>query len=256
MSLVLEKCENGVAHLTINRPEALNALNQELVEAIISALQRHDADETIGCIVLYGSDRAFVAGADIKAMLPKDFTDHLNEEMFIYGINKISAIKTPIIAAVSGYALGGGCELAMACDMIIASETAKFGQPEIKLGTIPGLGGSQRLTRAVGKAKAMDLVLTGRNMDAVEAERSGLVARIVAADELSHEVTKAAETIAGYSRPVVRIAKKAVNLAEETTLAQGLLSEQYLFEATFALNDRREGMKAFAEKSAPQWTDS
>ena len=253
MSLILESCKNGVAHLTINRPESLNALNQDLVEAIIQALRRHDQDERICCIVLYGSNRAFVAGADIKAMLPKDFISHQEEEMFIFAVNKIEDIKTPIIAAVDGYALGGGCELAMACDMIVATEEAKFGQPEIKLGTIPGLGGTQRLTRAVGKAKAMDLVLSGRNMDAQEAERSGLVSRVVARDDLQSEVTKLAETIAGYSRPVVRVAKKAVNTAMETTLSQGLKTEQYLFESTFALDDRHEGMTAFSEKRKPEW---
>lgn len=253
MSLILESCKNGVAHLTINRPESLNALNQDLVEAIIQALRRHDQDEGICCIVLYGSDRAFVAGADIKAMLPKGFISHQVEEMFIFAVNEIEDIKTPIIAAVDGYALGGGCELAMACDMIVATEEAKFGQPEIKLGTIPGLGGTQRLTRAVGKAKAMDLVLSGRNMDAQEAERSGLVSRVVARDDLQSEVTQLAETIAEYSRPVVRIAKKAVNTAMETTLSQGLKTEQYLFESTFALDDRHEGMTAFSEKRRPEW---
>lgn len=253
MSLILENCKNGVAHLTLNRPEALNALNQDLVEAMIEALQRYDQDESIGCIVLYGSERAFVAGADIKAMLPKDFISHQTEEMFIFAVNKIESVKTPVIAAVDGYALGGGCELAMACDMIVATQEAKFGQPEIKLGTIPGLGGSQRLTRTVGKSKAMDLVLSGRNMDAQEAERSGLVARVVARNELHSEVTKLAETIAGYSRPVVRIAKKAVNAAVETTLSQGLKTEQHLFESTFALDDRREGMAAFSEKRKPEW---
>lgn len=256
MALIEENIKNGVAHLTINRPEALNALNQELVEALIEVLQRHDADPQIGCMVLYGSDRAFVAGADIKEMLPKEFVSHQREEMFIFGMNKIAAIRTPIIAAVAGFALGGGCELAMACDMIMASEAAIFAQPEIKLGIIPGLGGTQRLTRAVGKAKAMDLVLTGRNMDALEAERSGLVARVVAKEQLVVEVTKAAEIIAGYSRPVVRIAKRAVNAAMETTLAQGMLTEQQLFESTFALDDRREGMRAFAEKREAQWTNS
>ena len=253
MSLILENCKNGVAHLTLNRPEALNALNKDLVEAMIKALQRHDSDESIGCIVLYGSERAFVAGADIKAMLPRDFVSHQKEEMFIFAVNKIETVKTPIIAAVDGYALGGGCELAMACDMIVATQEAKFGQPEIKLGTIPGLGGTQRLTRTVGKAKAMDLVLSGRNMDAQEAEMSGLVARVVARDDLHSEVTKLAETIAGYSRPVVRTAKKAVNAAMETTLSQGLKAEQHLFESTFALDDRREGMTAFSEKRKPEW---
>jgi enoyl-CoA hydratase len=256
MSLVLETCEKGVAHLTLNRPEALNALNEELIKDIVEALERHDKNPSIGCIVLYGTERAFVAGADIKAMLPKNFVSFQEEEMFAFEINRIETIKTPIIAAVAGYALGGGCELAMACDMIIAANNAKFGQPEITLATIPGLGGSQRLTRAVGKAKAMDLILTGRHMDAQEAEKCGLVSRIVDHTELKSEAAKMAETIASHSRPAVRIAKKAVNVAMETTLAQGLSTEKDLFASTFALEDRKEGMTAFSEKRKPKWKNS
>ena len=253
MSVVLEQCYDGVAAITLNRIKTLNALNQELIEAIVTTAQRHDQDDNIGCIVLFGGERAFVAGADIKAMLPKDFVTHVNEEFFLYTINRLADIKTPMIAAVSGYALGGGCELAMACDMIIAADTAIFGQPEITLGTIPGLGGSQRLTRAIGKAKAMDLVLSGRHMDAHEAERCGLVARVVDAAQLHDEAMSAAKTIASYSRPAVRLAKQAVNAAAETTLTQGLRTERHLFEATFALEDRREGMTAFVEKRPAQW---
>ena len=253
MPLIIEECANAVAHLRLNRPEALNALNADLIDALLEAVQRHDANPDIGCIVLYGTDRAFVAGADIKAMQPNGFADLQAEEMFVFRVNEIAKTQKPLIAVVEGYALGGGCELAMACDIILASEKAQFGQPEITIGTIPGLGGSQRLIRAVGKAKAMDLVLSGRRMGAEEAERAGLVARIIPADEIHAEATKLAETIAGYSRPVVKMAKQAVNLAEETTLAQGLANEKQLFEATFALEDRYEGMTAFMEKRAPKW---
>ncbi len=253
MTLIIEKCARGVAHLRLNRPEALNALNAALIDALLEAVQRHNSNPEIGCIVLYGTDRAFVAGADIKAMLPKDFADVQAEEMFVFRINDLAKIQKPLIAVVEGYALGGGCELAMACDIILASEKAQFAQPEITLGTIPGLGGTQRLTRAVGKAKAMDLVLSGRRMKAEEAERAGLVSRIVPSEELHAEATKLAETIAGYSHPVVKMAKQAVNLAAETTLSQGLQNEKQLFEASFALEDRREGMTAFAEKRKPVW---
>ena len=253
MTLIIEECANGVAHLRLNRPEALNALNAELIEALLEAVQHHDANLDTGCIVLYGTDRAFVAGADIKAMQPKNFANLQAEEMFVFRINEIAKIQKPLIAVVDGYALGGGCELAMACDIILASEQAQFGQPEITLGTIPGLGGTQRLTRAVGKAKAMDLVLSGRRMGAEEAERAGLVARVIPSEEIHAEATKLAETIAGYSRPVVKMAKQAVNLGHETTLTQGLANEKQLFEATFALEDRREGMSAFMEKRTPEW---
>jgi len=210
-----------------------------------------EADEAIGCIVLTGSDKAFAAGADIKEMQPKGFIDMFSSDFIAIGADRVAKCRKPTIAAVAGYALGGGCELAMMCDLVIAADNAKFGQPEITLGTIPGIGGTQRLTRAVGKAKAMDLCLTGRMMDAAEAERSGLVSRIVPADKLMEETLAIAEKIAALSRPAVAMAKEAVNRAFETPLAEGLNAERNLFHSTFALLDRAEGMAAFIEKRKP-----
>jgi len=240
------------ALLTLNRPEALNALNTELLETLTAHIKILSDDANIGCIVITGSERAFAAGADIKEMATKSFIEMLMSDHF-GRYNVIASSRTPIIAAVSGFALGGGCELAMMCDFILASDTSKFGQPEIGLGIIPGMGGSQRLTRAIGKSKAMDMILTGRMMDADEAERAGLVSRIVPASDLLKEAMKAAKIIAGFSRPSVFAAKEAVNRAFETTLAEGLHYEQRVFYPLFATADQKEGMKAFAEKRRPNF---
>jgi enoyl-CoA hydratase len=250
---VLLERKGRVALLTLNRPQALNALNSELLTALCTHLQALSADQSIGCIVITGSEKAFAAGADIKEMSSQTYIDMKNADFFGERFRALTACKLPMIAAVSGFALGGGCELAMLCDLIIASETAKFGQPEIKLGVIPGMGGTQRLTHAVGKAKAMDLVLTGRMMDAGEAERSGLVARVVPADKLMETALAAAEAIASYSRPTVVTAKEAVNRAFETTLTEGLHYEQRVFYPLFATEDQKEGMAAFTEKRPPNF---
>ena len=249
---VLLKKEGRVAVLTLNRPEALNALNGELMTALTDHVEQLSDDPDTGCIVITGSEKAFAAGADIKEMSDKSYMDMYLTEHFAR-FNDIAACRLPTIAAVSGYALGGGCELAMICDMIFAADTAKFGQPEIKLAVIPGIGGTQRLTHAVGKAKAMDLILTGRMMDAEEAERSGLVARVVPADELMKVTMEAAAEIAGFSRPSVFAAKEAINRAQETTLAEGLLFERRIFQPLFATEDQKEGMAAFIEKRPPKF---
>ncbi len=241
----------GVALIRLNRPEALNALNTQLLGELAQALGAAEADDAVGCIVLTGSTKAFAAGADIKEMSDKTYAQMFKQDFFTAGARAIEQCRKPIVAAVSGYALGGGCELAMMCDFIICSDTAKFGQPEITLGTIPGIGGTQRLTRAIGKAKAMDLCLTGRMMDAAEAERAGLVSRIVPVDRLMDEVMAAAEKIAAMSRPAAAMAKEAVNRAFETPLSEGMNVERNLFHATFALEDRAEGMAAFIEKRKP-----
>lgn len=241
-----------VAIITLNRPDALNALSSELLGELRETMAQYGADEKIGAIVLTGSEKAFAAGADIKEMQSKDYIGAYMEDFF-EGWSAVSSARKPVIAAVAGYALGGGCELAMMCDFIIAADTAKFGQPEITLGVIPGMGGSQRLTRAVGKAKAMDLCLTGRMMDAEEAERSGLVARVVPADELMTTTIKAAEKIAGFSLPVAMMVKESVNRADEVTLAEGLRFERRLFHSLFASEDQKEGMAAFVEKRKAQF---
>jgi enoyl-CoA hydratase len=248
-TLVVET-HGAVGLVRINRPQALNALNSTVLAELKQAYAAFHADEAIGAIVLTGSEKAFAAGADVKEMQPLEFADIYKSD-FIGGWEEIAKARKPVIAAVSGFALGGGCELAMMCDFIIASETAKFGQPEITLGIIPGMGGSQRLIRSVGKAKAMDLVLTGRMMDAAEAERSGLVARIVPADKLLDEALAAAAKIASLSRPSVMMAKEAVNRALETTLEEGLRFERRLFHSLFATEDQKEGMAAFIEKRKP-----
>ena len=250
---VLLERKGRVALLTLNRPQALNALNSELLTTLCAHLDALSEDENVGCIVITGSEKAFAAGADIKEMSDKTYIEMKNADHFGRRFNALKDTKLPMIAAVSGFALGGGCELEMICDFIIASETAKFGQPEIKLGVIPGMGGTQRLTRAVGKAKAMDLVLTGRMMDAQEAERSGLVARVVPADKLLETALAAAEAIASYSRPTVVTAKEAVNRAFETTLSEGLHYEQRVFYPLFATEDQKEGMAAFTEKRPPNF---
>ncbi len=250
--VVLSEKHGNVGLITINRPEALNAVNAAVMDGIISKTKAFDEDENIGCIVITGEGKAFIAGADIKEMQEKSYMD-----MFLADKQSqwesFANTRTPIIAAVNGFALGGGCELAMMCDMIFASDKAKFGQPEIKLGVTPGWGGSQRLTRAVGKAKAMDLILTGRMMDAEEAERSGLVARIIPADDLMAETMKTATEIAGYSTPSVYIAKEQVNRAFETTLTEGLRFERRTFYSLFATQDQTEGMAAFSEKRKPDF---
>ncbi|MBV9753712.1 MAG: enoyl-CoA hydratase [Hyphomicrobiales bacterium] len=244
-----------VGVIKLNRPQVLNALNFDLVRETNDALDRFEADPQLGCTIITGSDKAFAAGADIKEMQGKSFPETYLED-FITSWDRVASRRKPIIAAVAGFALGGGCELAMMCDIIIAADTAKFGQPEIKLGVMPGSGGTQRLTRAIGKAKAMDLVLTGRTMDAAEAERSGLVSRVVPAADLMTEAMKAAETIANLSLPIVMMAKESVNRAFETTLAEGIRFERRVFHAMFATKDQKEGMAAFIAKRPPAFSDS
>jgi enoyl-CoA hydratase len=248
---IIVESKGAVGILKLNRPKMLNALSFGVFREIAAVIDDLEADESIGCIVLTGNEKAFAAGADIKEMQPKAFIDMFSSDFATIGGDRVAKCRKPTIAAVAGYALGGGCELAMMCDIIIAADTAKFGQPEITLGTIPGIGGTQRLTRAIGKAKAMDLCLTGRMMDAAEAERSGLVSRVVPADQLMEEAMNAAEKIAAMSRPAVAMAKEAVNRAFETPLSEGLNVERNLFHATFALEDRAEGMAAFIEKRKP-----
>ena len=239
-----------VGVITLNRPKALNALNDTLMNELGQALQAFDADDAIGCMVITGSEKAFAAGADIGAMATYTFADVYGDDYITRDWETIRSIRKPVIAAVSGFALGGGCELAMMCDFIIAADNAKFGQPEIKLGIIPGAGGTQRLPRAVGKAKAMDLALTGRMMDATEAERAGLVSRIVPLDKLMEETLAAALMISGYGRMAVMAAKESVNKAFEGTLADGVMFERRLFHALFATADQKEGMDAFVNKRA------
>lgn len=244
---IIVETHGRVGLIRLHRPQALNALNQALIDDLNHALSVFEADNAFGCTVLTGSEKAFAAGADIKEMATKSYMDvYINN--FITSWEQITRTRKPIIAAVAGFALGGGCEVAMMCDFIIAADTAKFGQPEIKLGTMPGAGGTQRLTRFIGKSKAMDLCLTGRMMDAAEAERCGLVSRIVPADQLVDEALKAAATIAGMSLPITMMVKESVNRAFETTLAEGILFERRVFHSTFATEDQKEGMSAFAEK--------
>jgi enoyl-CoA hydratase len=244
---ILVESRGPIGLITLNRPKALNALNAQLVSELNQALAAFDRDPATAVMILTGSERAFAAGADVKEMEGKDFITAMQED-FIAPWQRVSDCTKPVIAAVAGYALGGGCELAMMCDIIIAADNARFGQPEINLGTIPGAGGTQRLTRAIGKSKAMEMVLTGRMMDAAEAERSNLVARVVPVADLLDEAIKLADTIAGKSQPIVAMAKDAVNLAFECSLAEGIRTERRLFYATFAIEDRKEGMQAFVEK--------
>jgi enoyl-CoA hydratase len=246
---ILVETRGKVGLVTLNRPKALNALNVRMMADVVAALRRYEDDPTIGAVVITGSERAFAAGADIKEMQPKTYIDAYSEDLFA-GWDAMLRARKPIIAAVAGYALGGGCELAMMCDFIIAGDNAKFGQPEITLGVMPGMGGSQRLTRFVGKSKAMDMCLTGRMMDAAEAERCGLVSRVVPADRLVEEALDAAGKIADFSMPAVMMVKEAVNRSYETTLAEGLRFERRVFHAMFALEDQKEGMAAFMEKRA------
>ncbi|HEX4861685.1 MAG TPA: enoyl-CoA hydratase [Rhizomicrobium sp.] len=252
---ILTKIEDGVGLITLNRPKALNALNSELLHEVIEVLEGWDRGSEVRCIVITGSERAFAAGADIKEMAPQSYMDMYKANFFADANDRISAIRKPIIAAVAGYALGGGCELAMLCDFIIAADTAKFGQPEINLGVMPGIGGTQRLTRYVGKSKAMEMCLTGRNMDAAEAERAGLVSRVVPAADLLSEAMKAAKTIAERSVPIAMMTKETVNRAYETTLSEGVRFERRVFHAMFATHDQKEGMAAFSEKRKAGFKD-
>lgn len=251
-TLLVEARNDGVTLITLNRPQALNALNNQVLGELVAAVQAFDADPSQGCAILTGSEKAFAAGADIKEMQPQSFGDMYGDNYFA-GWELFTRTRKPVIAAVAGFALGGGCELAMMCDFILAADTAKFGQPEIKLGVAPGMGGSQRLTRAVGKAKAMDMCLTGRFMDAEEAERAGLVSRIVPAAELVAEALKVAAQIAGMAPLAVKANKEMVNAAFETGLAQGVQFERRLFHGLFGTADQREGMSAFVEKRAGKW---
>jgi enoyl-CoA hydratase len=250
---ILVETRGAVGIIRLNRPQALNALSVGLVKDLNAALDAFEVDDAVGCIVLTGSDKAFAAGADIKEMQDKSYMDVYFEDFITKDWERIVSCRKPIVAAVAGYALGGGCELAMICDTIIAADTAKFGQPEILIGTMPGYGGTQRLTRFVGKAKAMDMILTARHMDAAEAERIGLVSRVVPAEKLMEEALKVAEKIASMSRPAVMLAKEAINTAYETTLREGIHFERRVFHSTFALEDRKEGMAAFIEKRKPNF---
>ncbi len=252
-TLIVESPSAGVTLIRLNRPEALNALNSQLLQELSDALDAAEADEAVRCLVLTGSERAFAAGADIKEMSDKSYAQMFATNFFGAAGQRVERFRKPIIAAVSGFALGGGCELAMLCDFIIASETAKFGQPEINLGVMPGIGGTQRLPRAVGKAKAMDMVLTARMMDAAEAERAGLVSRVVPADKLLDEALAAAAKIAGQSPLAVMMNKELVNAAFETTLATGVTMERRLFHSLFAFEDQKEGMAAFIDKRKPEF---
>ena len=251
---LLVETRGAVGLVTLNRPKALNALNAQVIAEIDRALAAFDADPAVAAVVVTGSEKAFAAGADIKEMMGRDFSDAYNSD-FIGAWGRIAQHRKPVIAAVAGYALGGGCELAMMCDIIICADNAKFGQPEINLGTIPGAGGTQRLTRAIGKSKAMEMILTGRMMDAEEAERSGLAARVVPVRDLLDEAIRVADAIAAKSQPIVAMAKEAVNVAFESSLAEGIRFERRAFYATFATADRLEGMTAFSEKRSANFAN-
>ncbi|WP_104139812.1 enoyl-CoA hydratase [Arthrobacter sp. ZGTC131] len=249
---ILVERRGRVGLVTLNRPEALNALNKATLDELVTAVSAMDTDPGVGAVVITGSGKAFAAGADIKEMASQGYMEMYDADWF-RGWEDLTRLRIPLIAAVSGFALGGGCELAMMCDVIIAGDNAKFGQPEINLGVLPGMGGSQRLTRAVGKAKAMDMILTGRFIDAEEAERSGLVSRVVPAEDAVEEALKAAAVIASKSKPAAMLAKEAVNASFETGLAQGVLFERRLFHSIFATEDQKEGMAAFSEKRQPEF---
>jgi enoyl-CoA hydratase len=251
-TILLDK-NDAVGVVTLNRPEALNAFNNKLMDELTCALKNLEADDDINVIVITGSAKAFAAGADIKEIADKSYMDAYNQDLITANWEEASRCRKPVIAAVAGYALGGGCELAMMCDFIIAGENAKFGQPEVNIGTIPGAGGSQRLTRFIGKSKAMDMILTGRMMDAKEAESCGLVSRVFPTDDLMDEVMKIAGTIARLSRPSIMIAKEAVNRAYETTMSEGIRFERRVFHSLFSTEDQKEGMTAFIEKRKPQF---
>ncbi len=249
---IVVEIKGRVGIIRLNRPQALNALNRALIEELTSAIDAFEVNDAIGCMLITGNEKAFAAGADIKEMADKTFIEAYLEN-FTADWDRIARARKPVVAAVAGFALGGGCELSMQCDIVIAADNAKFGQPEIKLGVIPGVGGTQRLTRAIGKAKAMDLILTGRMMDAAEAESCGLVARVVPAANLMEEAMKVADTIANMSLPSVLAGKEAINAAFETSLAEGARFERRIFHALFATSDQKEGMKAFVEKRKPAW---
>ena len=253
---ILVDQQGAVTLITLNRPKAMNALSSPLMAELTEVIDQCEADDAVRVIVITGSEKAFAAGADIKEMANKTYVQAQKENFITAGWERVSRCRKPVIAAVSGYALGGGCELAMMCDFILASDTAKFGQPEITIGIIPGAGGTQRLTRLIGKSKAMELCLTGRMMDAEEAERAGLVARIVPAADLLDEALKTANKIASYSMPSLIMAKDAVNSALNTTLSEGMMVERRLFHSAFATNDQKEGMAAFAEKRKADFSDT
>lgn len=253
---IIVETRDGVGIITLNRPKALNALSSPVTREIADALESFEADSEVGAILITGSEKAFAAGADIKEMQSKTFMEAYMEDFITATWEQVAKTRKPVIAAVAGYALGGGCELSMMCDIVIAADNAQFGQPEIKLGIIPGAGGTQRLTRAIGKAKAMDLCLTGRMMDAEEAERAGLVSRIVPVADLMDEAMKVATGVAGMSRPSTLICKESVNRAFETTLSEGITFERRMFHALFATDDQSEGMAAFAEKRKADWKHS
>jgi enoyl-CoA hydratase len=253
---LLVETDGPVGIITLNRPDALNALSSKLCGELADQLRAFDKDANIGCVILTGAGRAFAAGADIKEMAPQSYMEVYKGDMFAAFEHAVSSFRKPIIAAVNGFALGGGCELAMLCDFILASEAAKFGQPEINLGVMPGIGGTQRLTRYVGKSKAMEMCLTGRMMDAAEAERSGLVSRVLPADKLMEEARTVAKKISGMSRPIAMMTKESVNAAYETMLRQGIMFERRLFHSMFATSDQKEGMAAFVEKRPAEFSNS
>ena len=250
---ILTETDGNVGIITLNRPDALNAFNKQLMDDVTDAVRKFEADDTIGCMVLTGSEKAFAAGADIKEMASKDYVDVFKEEFITANWEEVTRARKPVVAAVAGYALGGGCELALMCDFIIAGDNAKFGQPEISIGAMPGAGGTQRLARFIGKSKAMEMCLTGRMMDAEEAERCGMVSRIVPKGELREEAIRVAKQIAGFSRPIVMLTKDSVNRAYETTLTEGIRFERRVFHSVFAFDDQKEGMAAFAEKRKPSF---
>ncbi len=250
---ILTETDDGVGLLTLNRPDALNAFNSQLMDEVTDALRKFEADDGVGCIVITGSEKAFAAGADIKEMAEKTYMEVFREDFITANWEEVTRCRKPVIAAVSGYALGGGCELAMMCDFILAADNAKFGQPEITIGAMPGAGGTQRMARFIGKAKAMEMCLTGRMMDAEEAERCGLVSRIVPKGELREEAMRVAKQIAGLSRPIVMMTKEAVDRAFEATLSEGVRFERRLFHSVFATEDQKEGMAAFVEKRKPSF---
>jgi enoyl-CoA hydratase len=253
-NIIVEQ-KNAIGIITLNRPKALNALCQTLMDELTLAVDQFETDPSVRVIVLTGSEKAFAAGADIKEMAGKTFVEAYQEDFITKNWERITTARKPVIAAVAGFALGGGCELAMMCDFIIAADTAKFGQPEVTIGALPGAGGTQRLTRLIGRAKAMEMCLTGRMMDAAEAERAGLVARVIPAADLMTEVLKTADKIASFSQPVVKMAKEAVHRADEVSLQEGLRFERRLFHSIFALEDQKEGMQAFIEKRAAAFKD-
>ena len=248
---ILTEIDAGVGVITLNRTDALNAFNRQLMDEVTDAVRKFEADANVGCMVITGSEKAFAAGADIKEMSSKDYIEVFKEDFITANWEEVSRTRKPVIAAVAGYALGGGCELALMCDFIIAGDNAKFGQPEISIGAMPGAGGTQRLARFIGKSKAMEMCLTGRMMDAEEAERCGLVSRIVPKGELRDEAIRVAKQIAGFSRPITMLTKESVNRAYETTLAEGVRFERRVFHSVFAMEDQKEGMAAFVEKRKP-----